>query len=81
VLTKYKNNYKAGISWIEERLLVNRERASGTYGDLSFFVAKVLVETPIHILQTGLFVTIMYLLFSFRVPDSYRVVKGIGWRS
>lgn len=51
---------QTGISWVEERLLVNRERASGTYGDLPFFLAKVLVETPIQILQTGLFVTIMY---------------------
>ncbi len=51
---------QTGISWVEERLLVNRERASGTYGDLAYFLAKVLVETPIHILQTGLFVTIMY---------------------
>ncbi len=32
---------QAGISWVEERLLVNRERASGTYGDLPYFVAKV----------------------------------------
>lgn len=51
---------QTGISWVEERLLVNRERASGTYGDLPYFLAKVLVETPIQILQTGLFVTIMY---------------------
>lgn len=62
---------QTGISWVEERLLVNRERASGTYASLPYFVAKVLVETPIHVLQTSIFCIVMYWMAELN-PNAIR---------
>jgi hypothetical protein len=38
-------------AFIEERLLVNRERAAGTYGALPYYLGRVVIDTPIQLLQ------------------------------
>lgn len=43
---------QATIAFIQERLVVNRERASGMYTAGPYFVAKVIVDVPVHVLQT-----------------------------
>jgi ABC-type multidrug transport system permease subunit len=47
-------------AFIEERLLINRERASGTYAAFPYFMARVVVDTPKDLLQIVLFCVIMY---------------------
>merc|ERR1711916_414267 len=47
-------------AFIEERLLINRERASGVYSAGPYFLSRVLVDTPFQILQIIAFGTIMY---------------------
>lgn len=47
-------------AFIEERLLVNRERASGMYSAGPYFWSRVMIDTPLQLLQIILFSTIMY---------------------
>ena len=51
---------QATAAFIEERLLANRERASGFYSAGPYYWSRTLVDLPLQILQTILFSTIMY---------------------
>ena len=46
-------------AFIEERLLINRERASGSYAAFPYFMARVVVDTPKDLLQIVLYCIIM----------------------
>ena len=50
-------------AFIEERLLINRERASGSYAAFPYFMARVVVDTPKDLLQIILYCIIMCVLF------------------
>lgn len=47
-------------AFIEERLLVNRERAAGVYGALPYFLGRIVIDTPMQLLQIVLYSAIMY---------------------
>jgi hypothetical protein len=47
-------------AFIEERLLINRERASGSYAAFPYFMSRVVVDTPKDLLQIILYCIIMY---------------------
>lgn len=51
---------QAAIAFIQERLLVNRERAAGVYHVFPYFMARTLTDWPLQILQTVIFASIMY---------------------
>ncbi len=46
-------------AFIEERLLINRERAAGTYGAFPYYMARVVIDTPREMLQVILYAIIM----------------------
>merc|ERR1711991_1285580 len=50
----------ATAAFIEERLLVNRERVSGVYSAGPYYWARVMVDSPLQILQIVLYSTVMY---------------------
>jgi len=57
--TAFAQSFTVGM-FIEERSLVNRERASGIYSIGPYFISRSLIDTPFQIIQTILFSAIMY---------------------
>ena len=55
-----QSTFAAAPQYIVGRLLLNRERASGTYDTLSSYVAKIIVETPIFFTVSSVFGPIVY---------------------
>jgi len=45
-----------------QRALMKRERSSGLYRTSSFYLAKVILEIPLAIVQRLLFYTVLYFM-------------------
>jgi ATP-binding cassette subfamily G (WHITE) protein 2 len=60
-----QSTFAAVPQYIMCRTQLNRERASGTYDTLSFFLSKMLVETPIFLLVAWIFGPIVYFWIGF----------------
>lgn len=66
----------AGL-FIEERLLVNRERASGMYGALPYFLSRSLIDIPVQLLSVSCFLVIMYWMANLN-PAAERFFTMFG---
>lgn len=69
---------QATQGFIDERLLVNRERAAGVYSAGPYFFARTVVDVPLQTLQTLLFASIMYWMSQLNPgADRFFIYLGI----